>query len=524
MDEVRSVPPRLLRESASGALGASVALGVGLVLDLLLAFLFGAGSETDALFVALRIPFGVAVFFPPTAIQVVLPLVSRWLDEDNRRTTNARTSAALLATLAVTSAVAIAGILAAPLLTRLLAPGLDEVSSLLATKLTRIAFLIIPPLATSEVLKAYRHAHRAHGWASALHGVVGLAVVVTLLMSPKANVELATWAFVMGALGQLAGAWLLARASGFKLVLGYFLTPETKALGSLALRPLGASAIQPGAKAAEQIVASLLAPGSITILTYGNRLVSAVGGTLFFRPVMTAFLGPMSLAHARSDIEQTRTLLLKGLQIMLTISAAITVIVAVAGAPLVAGVFSFGSFGASQAELLGIVVAFYAASLPGAALQRMLLGFSFARLDTSTYLRNTYYGAAANFVLLGVMFFVWRTPLAILMVPIAYGMAQVVNVWHAAWAVRRDFEPAFAGLKAVIARLAVVSAWALIVMVLIRMWLSPDLNATPRELILAGLASAAAGAAGFAIGWLVAFPVEARDFAAKRRQLFSESS
>lgn len=510
---------QLVRESATGSLGSFFALGAGLLLDLTLAFLLGAGSETDALFVALRIPLGVAVFFPPTAIQVLVPVISRWLDQKDKRATDVQTSAVVVATFLLSGGVALAGILAAPLLTRMIAPGLGADAHQLATGLARVVFLIIPPIATSEVLRAYRHAHRAHGLASALQGVLGLTIVaILLLFSRQISVEVAAWAYVAGAFGQLIGAWVIARASGFQFLLGSILTPEIRTIGNLATRPLGASAIQLATRVVEQMIASFLAPGSITILTYANRLVSAVGGTLFFRPIMTAFLGPMTLSHIGGNSQRTRELLRDGLRTMLMISAALFAVVAVAGTPFVTGLFGLGSFDPSQARILGIVVAVYAASLPGAGLQRMLLGFSFARLDTSTYLRNTSYGAVANLGVLAVMLLTWRPPLAILMIPIAYGIAQTVNVWHAAVAVRRQLGPPFAGLERVVAKVAIVVLAASIVMVVVRTWLSPAPAGPPLILVGVGLATAAAGAISLAAGWLLAAPAEARRLLAKLRQ------
>ena len=98
--------PRLVRESAAGSLGSVVALAAGLLLDLTLGILLGAGSDTDALYAALRIPLGVAVFFPPTVIQVLVPAISRWLETTDARRTNAQTSATLLGTFILTGGLA----------------------------------------------------------------------------------------------------------------------------------------------------------------------------------------------------------------------------------------------------------------------------------------------------------------------------------------------------------------------------------------------------------------------------------
>ena len=120
--------PRLVRESAAGSLGSVVALAAGLLLDLTLGILLGASSDTDALNAALRIPLGVAVFFPPTVIQVLVPAISRWLETTDARRTNAQTSATLLGTFILTGGLTMACILLADVLIRAIAPGLSPVT------------------------------------------------------------------------------------------------------------------------------------------------------------------------------------------------------------------------------------------------------------------------------------------------------------------------------------------------------------------------------------------------------------
>ena len=52
----------------------------------------------------------------------------------------------------------------------------------------------------------------------------------------------------------------MARTSGFSFVRGPVMNRETRAIGAMAMRPLGASAIQLGTRLIEQMVVSFLAP------------------------------------------------------------------------------------------------------------------------------------------------------------------------------------------------------------------------------------------------------------------------
>jgi peptidoglycan biosynthesis protein MviN/MurJ (putative lipid II flippase) len=202
---------------------------------------------------------------------------------------------------------------------------------------------------------------------------------------------------------------------------------------------------------------------------------------------------------------------------MLGISISLTVLVVVAGTPFVAGLFAMGDLSTDQAWLLGITVATYALSFPFAALQRMLLGVSFAGLDTGTYLRNTIFGALVNIVILFALYFFWQPRLEILIVPIAYGVAQAVNVWHAAVVVRHDVGPPFAGVSRGGLRFAVVLLATLAAMLIVLIPLSRGLTGSPVSLVAAGIASALVGMLTLAAGSRWVAPSEVRGFL-KRRQ------
>ena len=112
-----------------------------------------------------------------------------------------------------------------------------------------------------------------------MHGVLGLTIVIILLVSTtQVGVRVAAWAYVAGAGVQLVASFMLAHATGFRFRPAPIRTEEVRHLGRSSLGPLAASGVQLGIRTVEQMVASFLAPGSITILLW-QRLVSAVGGT-----------------------------------------------------------------------------------------------------------------------------------------------------------------------------------------------------------------------------------------------------
>ena len=78
------------------------------------------------------------------------------------------------------------------------------------------------------------------------------------------------------------------------------------------------------------------------------------------------------------------------------------------------------------------MLAVYAVSLVGRQCSARCSRPFFARLDTRTPLRNTFYGVLANLVLLPIFVlpFGLHNPMAIVGVALAYSLAQYVNVAH----------------------------------------------------------------------------------------------
>ena len=430
----------VLWHSGATSLAAALAVASGLLLDVAIAAGFGAGAGTDAFFVAARLPLGISAIVMVAANQALVPAISTWLATRDEREAWRLTTALLVGAALLTGAVtAIAIAIAAPLV-RLTAPGLGDSSVAEAVHLARILFPIVPLVTLAEVFRAVLNARRSFVVPALMHVVLNGVAAAIVLSAPTEGIALVAWAYLAGAVAQLGFLVAAALARGFRFVGGGSLRdPEVVATARLCVRPTVGAGLNPLARIGEQIMISFLPAGSITIMNYGYRLISAIGGSVLFRSVVVVILPRLTHATARGDDLEVRNLTRLGTRIMLAVSVPLTALMAVLAQPAVLAVFRRGSFGADDAELLGVVLAVYAASLVGSALQRALLAPFFARLDTKVPLRNTLYGVLANLALVPV-FVAWAgdRPEAVVGVAAAYSIAQYVNVAHAWYRLRRD--------------------------------------------------------------------------------------
>jgi putative peptidoglycan lipid II flippase len=429
----------VVRQSGLTSVAATVAIASGLVLDLSIAARFGASGDTDAFVVAARVPLGILAMLMATANQILVPTFSTWLLAADSR----RTSRLVLSVLVVvmTGGLGLAGLLAllAGPLVALVAPGFGAAQQQLTSDLARVFVVVVPLTAGSEVLRAYLNARYSFVVPAAMTVVLNL-VACGIVLAAAADIRVVPVAYVIGGAAQFVVMLAMAWRRGLRLRAGLALrAPELAATWRLAVRPFAASGLNPAARVVELLFASFLPPGSATILHYGNRLVSAVGGTVLFRSVIVAVMPRLSRAEAERRRDDADRLVVLGARIMLGLSLPLTAAMAVLALPATRLAFERGRFDPDSATLLGIVITVYAASFVGSAAQRALLAPFYARLDTRTPLRNTMYGVGANLALLPLVVLPLRGQnWGVVAMAAAYSLSQYVHVAHAWFRLRHD--------------------------------------------------------------------------------------
>ncbi len=434
----------IFRQSGLTGIAAGAGLIAGLILDISIALKFGAGRNTDSFFVAARIPIALTAVVMAAANQALVPAFRTSLTQRGDRSTDRLISMIIAVVLVVGAAVVLLSWLLAAPLVHITAPGLTPGSDYpLAASMVPVMFAMIPLTAIAEVMRAYLNARYAFV-APALMTVVlnGLAAAMILVLPLLGwhEIHLVAVAFLAGAAAQAVFMCVMAVRQGLRIRPELDLGDEQlRSVGKLLIRPLGAAGLNPVARIGEQLMVSFLPEGSITILNYGFLVISAVGGTVFFRSVIVALIPRITDAHNRDGQAEVRRYTGLGIRIMLAISVPLTAFMAVLGKPVAIAVFFRGKFILSAAELLGTVLIVYSIALVGSAVQRALLAPFYARLDTRAPLRNAFYGVLANMVLLPLLVLPLglNNQYAIVGVALAYSLAQYVNVGHAWYRLNR---------------------------------------------------------------------------------------
>jgi putative peptidoglycan lipid II flippase len=457
----------------SGLTGVAAMAGViaGLILDVSIAFRFGAGMKTDEFFVAARIPIGLVAVITAAANQALVPAFRTSMTQRGDRSTDRLISMVMAVVLIVGAALVLLMWLIAGPFVRVTAPGLPVGEFSAAASMVPVMFAMIPLVAIAEVMRAYLNARYAFVAPAlmtvVLNGLAAAMIIVLPILGWK-DIFLVAIAFVSGAAAQLLFMCATAIRHGLRIRPALDLGDEQlRAVGKLCIRPLGAAGTNPVARLGEQLLVSYLPTGSISVLNYGFLINSAVGGTVFFRSVIVALVPRLTDAHNLSGQAEVRRVTGLGVRIMLAISLPLAAFMAVLGKPAAIAVFYRGKFSLFEAGLLGTVLIVYSISLVGQALQRALLAPFYARLDTRTPLRNALYGLAANLVLLPVLVlpFGLHNYYAIIGVALAYSLAQYVNAGHAWYRLTHTDGNPLRGVLPFAIRLVIASALSAVAMI-----------------------------------------------------------
>src|SRR4029077_7471329 len=171
----------VVRQSSLTGVAAAAGVVAGVVLDIAIAFRFGAGPKTDAFFVASRVPLGLVAVVMVASNQELVPAFRTSATRRGERATDHLISLVLCTVIVVGAALELLSWLLAAPLVHLTAPGISPSEVTLAASMIPIVFAMVPLVAIAEVLRAYLNARYAFV-APALMTVVlnGLAAAILL--------------------------------------------------------------------------------------------------------------------------------------------------------------------------------------------------------------------------------------------------------------------------------------------------------------------------------------------------------
>ena len=396
---------RLFRNTGIFSFMTLLSRVLGFARDVVFARFFGAGPVMDAFFVAFKIPnFMRRLFAEGGFNQAFVPVIGEYRTQRDHAEVRAlvdRVAGALAGILAV---VTLIGVLAAPVLIWIFAPGFsaEDGRRELASEMLRWTFpyiLFISLVALSQgILNTYGRFGVPAFTPVLLNAVLIGAAVWGAPLFEEPAMALAVGVFV-------AGVVQLAFQFPFLARIGLLPRPRldwrhsgVRKIGRLMLPALFGSSVAQISLVIDTIIASFLQAGSVSWLYFSDRLMEFPLG-VFAIALGTVILPGLSEQYARGDPERFSALLDWALRLAWLIAVPAAVGLICLAGPMLATLFQYGQFDDHDTVMARYSLMAYGLALVGFSLVKVLAPGFFARQDTATPVRAGIWAMLANIVL-----------------------------------------------------------------------------------------------------------------------------
>lgn len=386
------VPKRqsLLRSTTLVSLMTFISRMMGFARDMVIANFFGAQAGMDAFFVAFRIPnFMRRLFAEGAFAQAFVPVLAEY--QKTRSADDVRTFIARIAGYlgSILTLVTVVGIIAAPVIIFLFAPGFshDSTRAQLATEMLRITFPFLMLVSLTAMAGAILNTYGYFGVPAFTPVLLNISMILAAIYlcpnMPRPVVGLA-WGVLIAGIAQLL----------FQIPFLYqrnlLIRPRVvrddpgvnKVLKLMIPALFGVSIAQLNLMV-DSIFASFLKVGSVSWLYYTDRLTDFPLG-VFGVAIATVILPHLSRRHAEQSTVQYSRALDWGLRSILLIGIPAGLGLCLFAMPLIASCFAYGKFNVNDLIQTQKSLIMLASGVPAFMMVKVLASGFYARQDIST--------------------------------------------------------------------------------------------------------------------------------------------
>lgn len=340
----------LLRSTSLVSLMTFFSRMMGFARDMLIAQLFGAQAGMDAFYVAFKIPNFMRRLFAEGAFsQAFVPVLAEYQKTRSIDEVRIFLARVLGSMSAVLSLVTLVGIIAAPAVIYVFAPGFggDSARSVLATEMLRLTFPYLMLISLTAMAGAILNTYGYFGVPAFTPVLLNISMILAALyLSPRfaQPVVALAWGVLLAGITQLLFQipFLFQRKLLVKPSL-VFRDPGVIRVLKLMVPALFGVSIAQINLLIDTIFASFLQVGSVTWLFYTDRLGDFPLG-VFGVAIATVILPHLSRRYTEQSNDHFSKALDWGLRLLLLIGIPAGLGLAVFSMPLIASCFAYGKF------------------------------------------------------------------------------------------------------------------------------------------------------------------------------------
>lgn len=414
----------------------------GFLRDVIVAWLFGTGVFAQAFVVAFRIPNILrSVVGEGTTKAVIVPILSQYASRRSTKDYWELAGNLLNVILLILIFITIAGIILAPFIVKVIAPGfIKDVGKLsLTIKLTRIMFPYIFFIGLTSVGIGVLNSFKYFTIPALTQVIFNILLIISLLILYfffNMGVFSLGIGVLIGGFGQVIIQIPSLYKYGFKWQRKvFFIHPAMKRIGKLFVPRLIGAGVYHINILVDTMLASLayiVGKGGVAALYYANRLVQfplAIFGIALAQAALPTF----SRQSLEKGLDRFKKTLSFSLRSVLFITLPSTIGLIVLRGPIIKILFQRGEFGSYSTNITSYTLLFYVIGLFAYGGIKILVSSFYSLKDTITPVKVASFSVVINIILNLIL--MW--PLKIGGLALATSISATVNFMLLYWLLRR---------------------------------------------------------------------------------------
>lgn len=413
---------------------------LGFIRDAIIARFFGAGAATDAFFVAFRLPNLLRRIFAEGAFsQAFVPILAEYKNQQGdeaTRTFIAYVSGLLTLILAI---VTLAGILAAPWIIYITAPGFTDTTDKfdLTVRLLRITFPYILLISLVSLAGAILNTWNRFSVPAFAPTLLNISMIMSvLLLAPYCEPPIIAlgWGVFAGGILQLLYQLPYLQKIGMLVLprISFRNSGVWRVLKLMGPAIIGVSVSQISL-IINTIFASFLQSGSVSWMYYADRLMELPTGVLGVA-LGTILLPSLAKSFSTGDYKEYQRLMHWGLRLCFLLALPCAIALAILAEPLTVSLFQYGNFTAYDAVMTQRALIAYCVGLMGLIVVKVLAPGFYSRQDIKTPVKI----AIITLILTQLMNLAFIGSLKHAGLALSIGLAACFNALMLYWQLRRQ--------------------------------------------------------------------------------------
>lgn len=375
----------------------ALAKALGFGREMSLAYVYGATPVSDAYIVAFSIP---TIIFAGIGSAMLTSYISSYARIRQRNPKRLRRFTDSVITMVIIISLVIMTVfwLFKRPIVRLFAMGFEDEVLNIAVSLAQVIIISLLPIGIYFILQGYLQIHGSYFAVGMVSAPLNICVISSLFLSEYYGQGVLGWGVVAGYCASFLMLYAAAKQHRFSYRPNFrFNTPEIRRLLVVVLPIFLGKAITELNTMIDRTIASVLPSGSVSALSYGNRIIGFVTA-VFVISVTTAAFPQMSRLSAMKSHRKLKRTFTRSVGLMSLMVLPISAGVILFSGEIVAMLFQRGAFTAFDTQRTAEVVAYYALGLIFFSIKEVTLSMFYAIEDTVTPTVNSIAAILINII------------------------------------------------------------------------------------------------------------------------------